>query len=888
MHLNLLRNRQNRRRATGSSSLLKSSTLNPKLRLKFSRHETNLKTIQEIETKKSIENLGPEPCLSNDSSDSEISDYFSLYATDTFEMEGQGRSQPNNLTSGSEILASDGNKRDEILREIFNSNRKEGVNHSLQKVERNDSFNAKENIPLLQRDIQSLLSISSEEDSSYIYNRSSSISFDEIYHSNGISLSEDSPKGNSEIYFPPIRDGNMIQKELDELCFEDEDLSPIEADVKKIATPSCDEKAVGAELMGVPSMIDHNGNDDSVVTDATDTTDTTKTRDIHSLSPEVRDVGSSERSILMQAEGRTAVSPFPPKSSSGGMRKSLSRRLVDNKYSPLSSSASPSSVHKGIQRVQTIRAKRAGDRIRKKSRKMEAKSKPKHIDISKCPLLSEDSQEYENKPFRLTEAGMFVPHRSLKLGVPLTTSTSSELDIPSADTLNMPRNLLPEFDCPYRPERIPQLPQALSWNSDTTSDSTPLLSNHMLDTRKIQVVNIDSDPRAIAKYCEEKHICESPSGEQTALRTVDLDNCIELSPHISVQGLTSKFPSPIPINNVSDLYRFHCGDSHIQTEHNLAEEDALYQRMIDPDKGSHSSNKLGLVKPISSEERNTPKLKPNTFSAFSPVNSKTGGIIFENDECSTHDLITIEMDSFETSMGSKIEADTSLVGPASSERCKHSPNRRTVSTQTLANDSNITRQDNCAVLDEREPSFLEFIDCDSPSPDSMRQLPFCYPQNTIHVAVKNRPIRTSLRLLSSNGSPRNRSRTLVSAVTAQSLKRISRAYEIKTNSSKIKSEGDSTSRNQSIPKKRGSSLQGVSGYNSRVSNITVSKISSSSPLLASDLKKSGEVKVYGWSHLKASDTLSETAPKSLHFWAMAQKRAHEEKDVYSKSKESRE
>jgi hypothetical protein len=152
--------------------------------------------------------------------------------------------------------------------------------------------------------------------------------------------------------------------------------------------------------------------------------------------------------------------------------------------------------------------------------------------------------------------------------------------------------------------------------------------------------------------------------------------------------------------------------------------------------------------------------------------------------------------------------------------------------------------------------------------------------NEDHVSnpMSHKPIRTSLRRLSfiNKSTPKSQwSRTLVGTATL-SFQRKTQIPIKKFDSGRMKTNANA----------QGSKVQASVRSSSRSSNATTS---SSTPLLTHDASALKDDKDYKkWSHLKASDTLTSNAPKSLHFWAMAQKRANEEKDVYKKLGESEE
>ena len=999
----------NRRRATGASGLLKSSSFQPKMRVRFRRHETNLKTmktIQEVEQKKPDENIAPS-LLSHGSSDSEISDYFSLYTSDTFE--------PLPTNENGEDISIHG-EGDKVLKQTFKDISDETVPTSLTKFEGGEEFAANENNSLVRRDIQSLLSMSSDDgDSVYIYSgrsnassmsfdeiyhangislRSSSISFDEIYQANGINLSESttSSQKDYEKYVLPGRDGDTIQRELDDLCSEDDDAVLIDEGILEEANFHFfdEDRKEGVEVGSSHTEENHQ------------ITGTKKDIMDHSFqernaSPEVRDVGNSERNKFKQTERRAAASPFSTTSSRAGsttssragstassragVKISLSGRSIDLNYSPLSSETS--SVQKGIHRVISMRTKRAGDRLRKKTRKMEAKTKSTKIDISERPLLLKDPHSNSVEPFRFSS--LFSNNDKVQ-----SSGEQDLIQIFRNKEQMIPYDRLAEVPSPYKLERKLSLPEALSWSTcsdvasvatDFASVATPLVSNRILDTRSVQLVNIDTDPRALAKYCEQKNLCEIPESKSMILS--ELEKYIELGSGIEVQHEDTRptYLSPIPVSDAVGLrdhqhdFKAHLIKNVTGVEEkdgtNLGIAPAPYHKMIGNAYSSIApTNPLPIISPNAKKfsNKSPTKIQANPFSAFTPINPKinefsSNSDYDDNDEICA-DLVTIKIDSPDMGSGSRTNSSTYSGSGIDNEQSNTPPRTRTISTQTftsLSEKNEKPRQwaqtaSNVPVKNTSIPPPK--VDSKSSS-RSLRLMPQPSNYNTVDLAVTHRPIRTSLRRLSPTGSPGNlRSRTLVSSAT-HSFKRKSRVSENKFKSSgkepKAKGQGltppdavrySSRASNTTISSTKSSTpllpgdLNRSGEYrvyerspplkardtltsptkappSSRTSNTTISSTKSSTPLHPGDLNRSGEYKVYERSHLKARDTLTsptklspktsptkardalttptkappktspmKASPKSLQFWAMAQKRAHEEKDVYRKAGES--
>jgi hypothetical protein len=851
--MHLLRNFQNRRRAPArASGLLKTSTLNPRLRFnKFRRHETNLETIKEIKEKVSDENIAQshlsDESSASESGASEISEYFSLYSSDTFEAVPTSQSTFHNEkeNNNSSIVAYE--EREMIPSEIFNSQEEPPISIEEWK-------------PTRSKDIQSILSVSSSEDDSSFYARSSSISFDEIYHATGISLSEESTQY-SDTNFPIARDRNTIQRNLNSLCGEEEE-HPVDEEIPvepNSRIDSEDSQIVSEDKEGSTSN-DSKTSNESTSTDKSTTENYFRER---TASPEVRDAKSSERDISDQTENRSRASPFSKVETT---IPSL-RRSFDTKYTPLSSDNS--NVHKGISRVQSIRSKRACEKLRKKNRRMEAKIK-KHkqisVDVSKRPLL-EVSHSDSNAPLISGKDDVFLtPTQSPKPFLQLSNKTDPTEDnvfrkkrhdaIDRSEQLSFPLDLKLEFP----------LTKEFSWNSDISStNDTPLITDHIVDTSVVPIVRMDKDPRALVKYCNENRICEFQGNNSFVLS--DLENYAEFSPETDVAGsFRSECPSPIPISY--SLVKDFQQDSKGHPDQFHTNEPPQKQSVQ-----AKSSNILSASK--NSTKENARRFKSNGRSAFTPIEQQINNCS-PDDDLRGEDLISVYINSSSSSSVSSTDLGVDV------EQSCSSPRTRTISTQTSSSPIEMTDTANKVSNIAEKNSNLSLVKDDytlsygafCPMPHHMNY------SNEDHVSnpMSHKPIRTSLRRLSfiNKSTPKSQwSRTLVGTATL-SFQRKTQIPIKKFDSGRMKTNANA----------QGSKVQASVRSSSRSSNATTS---SSTPLLTHDASALKDDKDYKkWSHLKASDTLTSNAPKSLHFWAMAQKRANEEKDVYKKLGESEE
>lgn len=841
--MHLLRTFHNRRRGPNTSKLLKSSNLNPKLRLKFraQKRESNLKVIKEVDHSEADENIAP-PLLSNGSDDSEISEYYSLYASDTFDITTVG--QPSISKSISANDSGDEHSFElpsNVLNTILDVNWDE---ISSAPVDFDDSSKDDRLVPLnevkgkkiMSRDIQSLLSISSEEDAVYYCRASSeSTSFDDLYHDKLLNK-EDS-----------FSNDNSIQKERHTLYAKTEE-----------------------EILGDSDNFVSQAKNDSTPNSFTQLSNNSELR---APSFEVEDNAFLTGNQVLTNPGSR---PQDLKATSQSKIATTSSKI----------GIKPSRIQNGFHQLHCIRSKLSGERSRKKSRTFDSakalKSKEEcYPDISEFPLLMESHRIAINKDETSTAvASNLIPSALFSEGQnptrPRTYRESDELTLRSAnDSMDNSNSL-------YNLDNVLLIPEDLP---DASSVRTPPLTC---------VLNPSEESP------ERTQLTELGTEVKTFLQETSDPFCPALTP---VQNINNAWAKG---NNVNAFGNF-LDNASTQVESNDMSSLDIVQHRSDYDI-------------ISDDIEIFPtEFQSNAFSAFTPVHCSSP---------QTQDSLSTQS-SNGTPTDFKLKSDNVTEEVTASDLDagldSKSPPTRSISTQTPTHldekDSDTkTKAHELSNFSSSLPSQMDSIlfTCTGSSAPKLEGSEI---EALSNQAMRQRPIRTSLRCFSSGASPRS---LQVSAVTPQNFLskklRVPEKNRLKNtrNTGSGTNWGGKCSNQLDVVKHKNNGTSDIpacssslevtllssekngilepQGYHDNKSKadekcytlpyvknkFRASSCSSSSrmelPLGDEDTVR-GTTEPHKWFSPNKNPPITSNSPKALQFWAMAQERAARENDL---------